>query len=68
MFRRTLSRPVFVHAMRASLIPVAVFLVSIPIAFVNTYIAIASWVLSGPAQAVLDRRKPADFDESYTAT
>ena len=68
MFRRTLSRPVFVHAMRASLIPVAVFLVSIPIAFVNTYIAIASWVLSGPAQAVLDRRKPADFDETYTAT
>ena len=43
--------PVFVHAMRASLIPVVVFLVSIPIAFVNTYIAIASWVLSGPAQA-----------------
>jgi uncharacterized membrane protein len=61
LLRRSLSRPVFRHAMRAALLPDVFFLLSIPIAFANTTVAIASWFLTAPGEAALARIKPPGF-------
>jgi uncharacterized membrane protein len=41
-----------------SLLPVVFFLLSIPLAFLNTVVAVACWFLAVPVQVVLDRRRP----------
>jgi uncharacterized membrane protein len=46
-----------------SLAPVFIFLGSIPIAFVHTWMAAASWYLVVPFFAIVQRWKPADADE-----
>ena len=56
------------HAIRASLLPVAFFALSVPVAFVHTYVAIAVWFLSLPGEALLDRYKPASFDAAFGVT
>jgi uncharacterized membrane protein len=45
----------------ASLTPVAVFLVSIPIAFVSVWLGIAFWFANAPVGLALNRRRPAEF-------
>jgi uncharacterized membrane protein len=65
LLRRPLSAAVFRHAMRASLLPEVFFALSIPIAFLSTYVAIGTWFLSVPAEMALDRRKPAEFDDYF---
>jgi uncharacterized membrane protein len=48
----------------AAMIPVIVFFLSIPIAFVDTGLALLSWILIFPLEALLDRRlKPDEADE-----
>ena len=47
----------------ASLIPVFVFAISIPIALVSSSWALFSWLLTFPAERTLDRWKPAGVDE-----
>lgn len=44
----------------ASLVPVAVFLLSIPLAYVDTALALWSWLLIAPAEALLGRWQPPD--------
>jgi uncharacterized membrane protein len=72
MFRRAkrarlLARPmpddVYRYGVRLSLSPVVTFLLSIPLAFVSTALAVASWFLAVPYQIMLERRKPANADE-----
>jgi hypothetical protein len=65
LFRRRIPDPVYRHALRASLIPVVFFLLSIPIAFATTGVAIASWFLTAPAEFLLDRNKPDGFDAAF---
>jgi len=56
---------VFRYGMVASLLPVVVFAISIPIALVNPSMALFSWLLVWPAEKVLDHWKPAGADERY---
>ena len=56
---------VFRYGMVASLLPVGVFAISIPIALVNPSMALFSWLLVWPAEKVLDHWKPAGADERY---
>ena len=63
LLRRPLPDDVYRWAATMSLSPVLFFLVSIPIAFVNTTVAVAVWFLFLPLQALyLRRRKPAGAD------
>ena len=68
LFRRTIADDAYRHAMRGSALPVLFFVVSIPIAFVETYAAIAVWFLAVPGEILLDRAKPDDFDDAFAAT
>jgi uncharacterized membrane protein len=65
LFRRPVPDEAYRHAMRASLIPVVSFVLSIPVAFADTYVAIAVWALTLPGEILLDRRKPTGFDEAF---
>src|SRR5689334_8955743 len=65
LFRRSVPDEAYRHAMRASLMPVLFFVVSIPVAFADTYVAIGVWALTLPGEMLLDRRKPAGFDEAF---
>jgi uncharacterized membrane protein len=52
-------RPVVRHGIVASTLPVAVFLISIPLAFlVGSTLALLSWLLIWPLEALLDRYSP----------
>ena len=65
LFRGPVPDPAYRHAMRAALVPVGSFLLSVPIAFLDTYVAIAVWALTVPGEILLDRTKPEGFDEVF---
>ncbi len=50
----------------ASLVPVATFAISVPLAFINTWLAIACWFLPMPGEWLLDRAKPPVWEEYFT--
>jgi hypothetical protein len=54
---------VFRWGVRLSLSPLIGFVLSIPLAFVSTTLAVLVWFLPVPYQMFEDRRKPADADE-----
>jgi len=65
LFTRSLPRPVLRYAVGTALIPVVVFFVSIPIAFVNTTWALLSWLLIFPLEFLWARMfKPDGASES----
>jgi hypothetical protein len=47
-------------SMTAALAPVAMFLVSIPIAFASPILGIVTWFVTFPIEALLERFHPAD--------
>jgi len=64
LFEQDLPLDLVRWSMIAATIPVAVFFLSIPIAFVDTGVALLSWILIFPLEAILDRKlKPSDADE-----
>jgi uncharacterized membrane protein len=65
LLRRVLPSAVFRHAMRTSLLPEVFFVLSVPVSFLNTYVAIAMWFLAVPGEVALDRIKPAEFDDYF---
>jgi hypothetical protein len=52
--------PVFRFGVLASLLPVAVFGISVPIAYANTTIALLSWILVYPLEKTLDIFRPTE--------
>jgi uncharacterized membrane protein len=48
-----------------STIPVALFAISIPVAFIGSGWAVAVWFLNGPAGLYADRHAPEGFDEYF---
>ena len=48
-----------------SLLPVLFFFLALPVAFVSTGLALAVWFLVLPAEFVLKRWAPPDFDEYF---
>jgi uncharacterized membrane protein len=66
LFRRTMPPPVLRFVMVASVIPVVVFLASIPIAFYRTTTALWSWILIWPLEIVASKKlKPEGADEYF---
>jgi uncharacterized membrane protein len=65
LFRRAIPPDVFRYGMIASLVPVVAFLVSIPIAFADPTLALASWLIVFPVERLVDRMKPAGADEIF---
>lgn len=62
LMTRKLSPEVYRWGVISSLSPVLFFLLSIPIAFVNTTLAVVIWFGAIPFQFALARRKPDDAD------
>jgi uncharacterized membrane protein len=60
LVRRDAPADVWRWSLAASLFPVAVFLISIPIAFVNPTWALLSWFALAPLGALINRRMPPD--------
>jgi uncharacterized membrane protein len=57
----TLNAAAFRWALVASLVPVAMFLISIPIAFVSPLLGIVTWLVTFPVEAVLERFRPPEL-------
>ena len=62
LMRHRLSPEVYRWGVLSSLSPVIFFLLSIPIAFVSTTVAVIFWFGAVPFQLVIARRKPDDAD------
>ena len=63
LLARRMPEAVYRWGVRQSLSPVIFFVISIPVAFVNTGIAVAVWALAVPYQAIENRRKPSHADD-----
>ena len=65
LMRRRLPRDAFRYGVVASTAPVAIFLLSIPLAFVlSPTIALLSWLIAIPVQIAINRREPASARET----
>jgi TMEM175 potassium channel family protein len=64
LLRREMPEPVYRWGRTASSLPVLFMLLSVPIAFLNTVVAVLMWFGGVPAQMlILDPRKPAGADD-----
>ena len=64
LFRHEMSPAVFRFGVLASSAPVLVFFISIPLAYVNTTLALSSWLVIFPIEYLLGTYvKPADADD-----
>jgi uncharacterized membrane protein len=62
LLRITFSDAVFRYELVASLLPVLVFAISVPIAFVDTRLALCSWLAVFPAEWLVARAAPTGFE------
>lgn len=58
LLRDQLPDDVYSWVLRMELSPVALFLVSMPVAFVTPWLAVVVWFLSAPLQTIWNRRRP----------
>jgi uncharacterized membrane protein len=63
LLQKRLPRDVYRFGVAMSLAPVLFFIVSIPIAFVSTTLAVCVWFLGIPLAAISERWKPEGADE-----
>lgn len=62
LFRTHVPGPVFRWALVASGVPVLVFAVSVPLAYVDSQVALLSWLLIFPVERVVDHFRPSSAD------
>jgi uncharacterized membrane protein len=63
LLRQDLPRDVFRWWLQMSLSPVLLFALSLPVAFVATWLAVLVWFLAVPLQVLLNQRRPATADQ-----
>ena len=63
LLQRPMPDDVYRWGVAVSLAPVGFFCLLIPLAFVNTTLAVASWFLAVPYQVIQNRRMPAHAEE-----
>jgi uncharacterized membrane protein len=63
LLKKKLPRDVYRYGAAMSLAPVVFFILSIPVAFVSTPLAVCIWFLGIPLAVVTDRWKPEGADE-----
>jgi uncharacterized membrane protein len=66
LLRQEWPEPVYRWTMLASLSPVMMFALSVPLAFIDTKLAVVLWFLAIPLGRLLDRRRP-EGSERYLA-
>ena len=62
LLSQDMPRDAFRWMLTMSLSPVALFILSLPVAFIATWLAVLVWALSIPVQGFLNRRRPASAD------
>ena len=62
LLSQDMPRDAFRWMLTMSLSPVALFVLSLPVAFIATWLAVLVWALSIPVQGFLNRRRPASAD------
>ncbi len=55
---RGMPERVYRYGVAASSLPVVFLMLSVPVAFLNTYVAVVCWFLAGPAQLLLGPARP----------
>jgi len=66
LLRRELPDDVYRWGLLASAVPVIVFTVTVPLAFVDTTLTLVSWIVLSPlGQRLVDRGKPGDVSEYF---
>ena len=65
LLRRQVTQPIVRYGMVTALIPVGMFLLSIPVALVKPWLGIIMWFVSFPLEALADRFKPPGADEVF---
>ena len=65
LLRRAVTPSIVRYGTVAALVPVAVFLISIPIAFFQPWLGIVAWLVSFPLEAIVDRFKPPGADDVF---
>jgi uncharacterized membrane protein len=60
LLAREMPESVFRWGSATSLLPVAFFLLSVPVAFLSSVVAVALWFAAAPFEKVLDRYRPAE--------
>ncbi|HEX3562080.1 MAG TPA: TMEM175 family protein [Solirubrobacterales bacterium] len=63
LLEKKLPRDVYRYGAAMSLAPVVFFMLSIPVAFVSTTLAVCCWFLGIPLAAIADRWKPEGADD-----
>jgi uncharacterized membrane protein len=62
LLEREMPAAIYRWVVLSSTLPVLMFLLSVPIAFVSSVLAVVCWFLTYPAELLLDARKPVDAD------
>jgi uncharacterized membrane protein len=57
---REMPQSVYRWGVKSSTLPVVFFLLSVPVAFVSTVVAVVFWFLPAPMEVLLTRRRPAE--------
>ena len=65
LLKRDIPPDVFRWGRLASIVPVLLILVTLPLALLNASVTPLLWLLILPLEALIDRRKPADADEYF---
>ena len=66
LFEREMPPAVYRYAISASSLPVAFMVLSVPIAFVGSWLAVLCWFAAAPVQGLwLDRRRPAEVGDWF---
>jgi uncharacterized membrane protein len=65
LLRKSMPEDVFRWGVLQSTAPVVFFLISVPVAFANTTVAVCMWFLGVPFGIAANRRKPADSDRYF---
>ena len=66
LFERGMPPAVYRYALSASSLPVAFMILSVPIAFVGSWLAVLCWFSAAPVQGLwLDRRRPAEVGDWF---
>jgi uncharacterized membrane protein len=61
LFRDPLSLDAYRWELIASLTPVAIFIISIPLALISVWVAILFWFVNAPLGILMNRRRPPEF-------
>jgi uncharacterized membrane protein len=64
---RTMPEAVFRWGATAATLPVVFLLASVPVAFLDTKVAVACWFLQAPGQVILSRNRPPEADQWFGA-